>query len=279
MLILCCGPDTFRALARAKELEHAFRQKHDPEGRAIEHLRSGKDGVEDLIEKSAGANLFSPKRFLRVDGLVTACPKNKLKALVEALSRDIDSMIVVSVEEEKPSASQLKSFEELPKFLLSEYTQLQGSAFSAWAMEYAKNLRIYEEKSLQPLIEACEGDCWSFVNEAMKLAAGATLEHQTHVDDPSPYDIADQFLRAEPTRFQSLNGEFGYTNFSIILQQAVSAVRIRDNDLDGIPPFVSRKLKAMNVPQPEAVVAVALETIFLQRTGLANEAESAVLLI
>lgn len=277
VLILCCGPDSFRALARAKELEFAFRQKHDPEGRAIERLGFGKEGVDDVIEKAAGASLFSPKRFLRADGIISSCPKAKQKALIEALSRDVESMIVVSIEEEMPSSVQLKPFEALPKFVMSEYSPLRGKAFSDWAKEYAKSLENIDQKSLDTLIDRYEGDSWSFVNEAIKLSAGSVLEQQERVLDTSPYDVADRFIRADASRLELLNNEFGFSEISIILQQTISALRVRDKDLGGIPLFVSRKLQGMKMSEPEALLAITLEMLFLQRSGFVDEQESTML--
>lgn len=275
MLILCCGPDSFRALARAKELEVAFRQKHDPKGRSIERLSSGKDGVEEMIGKAAGASLFSSMRFLRVDGLISSCPKVKQKALLEALSRDVEAMIVVSVEEEMPPASVMKPYELLPKIIVKDYPLLTGTAFLTWAREIAKSIGNVDEKSMSNLARVCDGNSWMFVNEAMKLAAGARPELDTDSSEVSAYDVADQVIRKDLRRRKTIDAmEFGFSEMSILIQQSLAALRIRDNDSTGISPFVVRKLQAMNMVEPAIVFASALEMLFVQRTGLCTEPES-----
>jgi hypothetical protein len=35
MIIVCSGPDTYRAREKARELTAAFREKHDPQGLAV----------------------------------------------------------------------------------------------------------------------------------------------------------------------------------------------------------------------------------------------------
>jgi hypothetical protein len=275
VLILCCGPDSYRALARARELEAAFRQKHDPEGRAIERLSSGKDGVEEVIEKAAGASLFSPRRFLRADGIISSCPKAKQKALLEALSRDVESMIVVSVEEEKPTASSMKVFEVLPKLVVSEYPLLTNKAFLTWAQDIAKSLGNIDETQAQALANVCEGDSWKFVNEAIKLAAGARLEAGNGVEEESAYDMADHILKQDQSRRRAVdNRDFGYSETSILVQQSLAAIRVRDREIAGLPPFVVRKLQGMNVSKEDEIFATSLEMLFLQRSGLCNEGES-----
>lgn len=279
MLILCCGPDSYRALVRAKELELAFKQKHDPEGHAVERLSSGKDGVEELISRAAGASLFSPRRFIRVDGLVSACPKAKQKALLEALARDVDAMIVVSVEEEKPPSSVLKTYEALPKIVVNEYPLLSGSAYLSWAKETAKSLGNIDESHAIALARSCEGDSWKFINEAIKVSAGAVLELDQRSSETSAYDLADQVLRKDDRRRETIEQiEFSYSETSILVQQGVSALRVRDHDTAGLPPFVLRKLEGMKMKEPEMVFAASLEMLFMQRSGLCNEGESSALI-
>lgn len=275
MLILCCGPDSYRALARARELEVAFRQKHDPEGRAIERLSSGKEGVEEVIEKAAGASLFSPRRFLRADGIISSCPKAKQKALVDALSRDVDSMIVVSVEEEKPTASAMKAFEGLPKIVVSEYPLLSNKAFLTWAQDIAKTFGNIEDNQVLALANSCEGDSWKFVNEAIKLSAGASLELDFHGSEESAYDMADHILKQDKERRKVIEEkDFGYSDTSILMQQSLAAIRVRDREVSGLPPFVVRKLQGMRSPNPDEIFAASLEMLFLQRAGFCNEQES-----
>jgi hypothetical protein len=275
VLILCCGPDSYRALARARELEAAFRQKHDPEGRAIERLSSGKDGVEEVIEKGAGASLFSPRRFLRADGIISSCPKSKQKALIDTLSRDVESMIVVSVEEEKPTASTMKAFEGLPKLVVSEYPLLSSKAFFVWAQEVAKSLGNIDDKQVKALVDICEGDSWKFVNEAIKLAAGARLESGDSSSEESVYDMADHILKQDKERRNAIEEkDFGYSETSILMQQSLAAIRVRDREVGGLPPFVVRKLQSMKVPYPDEIFAASLEMLFLQRAGFCNEQES-----
>ena len=277
---MCCGPDSYRALARAKELEAAFKQKHDPEGRSIERLSSGKDGVEEVIEKAAGASLFSPRRFLRADGILSSCPKAKQKALVDALSRDVEAMIIVSVEEEKPPMSVMKTYEGLPKIVVYDYPLLSGREFLTWARDIAKSIGNIDENDVSKLATLCEGDSWMFINEAVKLSAGARLSDTSQDSESSAYDMADSIIKKDVRRRTMIEHmDFGYAETSVLLQQNIAALRIKDNDVAGLPPFVVRKLQGMKMVEPDFVFATTLEMLFLQRAGFCNESESTSLVI
>ena len=93
MLLVCIGPDTFRAQAKARELENAFRQKYDLDGSSIERISPGKDGVDEVIERANTVSLFCPRRFMRTANLLMDCPKAKQTALVQSLTKDPENVI------------------------------------------------------------------------------------------------------------------------------------------------------------------------------------------
>ncbi len=277
MLIVVCGPDSYRALARAKELELAFKQKHDPSGLNIERLPNGAEGVDALLSSAGTISLFAPKRFLRVSGMIDGCPKAKLSALIKLLNSAGDDLIVVDFEEEKPTEKVLAPFRETPKFLLNDYPLLSGTEYKKWLLQIAKNLRISDEKLLSRLADATDGDTWFALNELTKVAAGSTETNWNREAALSVYDVADGFLRQDASRFEAL--EDGDTNLpNIALQQAASYLRVRDNDLSGIPPFVANKMKRMRAQAVETMWSSSLLSLFVQRTGFSDSEEASLLM-
>lgn len=277
MLIVVCGPDSYRALARAKELELAFKQKHDPSGLNIERLPNGAEGVEALLAGAGTPSLFSPKRFLRTSGMIDTCPKTKLSALVKLFTHAGDDMIVVDFEEEKPSEKALAPFKETPKFLLNEYPLLSGDAFKKWLQQAANLLGITNFESLNTLAMACEGDTWFAVNELTKIAAGSTQNDWKRVEESSVFEKADAFLRQDRHRFEVLDDSDSNLP-NIVMQQALSFLRVREQDVSNIPPFVVSKMKRMNPKVIEAVWSSAFFSFVVQRIGF-SDAEEASLLI
>lgn len=279
MFILCCGPDSYRAIARAKEFELGFKQKYDPEGHSVERLSSGKEGVEEIISKAAGASLFSPRRFLRVDGIVSSCPKSKQHALLEALSRDADSLIVVSVEEVKPPVSTLKLFESLPKILVQEYLFLTDRAFLEWAKTIVKTLGNVDENDALVLAKSCSGDSWRFINELTKLSAGAPINVDSVFADANVFQLADQIVQGQnQRRFTVDSMELRYQELAGLHQQFVNVLRVRDRDFAGLSPFVINKLQSQKFLYAEASLLAIVKMLLLQRAGYCTEEESKALI-
>lgn len=277
MLILCCGPDTYRATQRAHELEEAFRTKHDPSGTSIERLEAGKGVVDEVIERSLTVSLFSPMRFIRADGLIENCPKPKAKALANALSKDPERVIVVSIEQEKPTNTDLKPFTDVPKLIVNDYPLQRGKTFEDWLKQVANVLGITDQTSVTKLARACDGDAWLASNELLKLAAGGESE-VIRESEASGYDLADQFLRGDKARYKILLSEQAESLPYPLLQQSMAARRVQSGDMQGIPPFVLSKLRNVNQERSRTMASTSLMMLLLSRSGLGDMDEALSLL-
>lgn len=277
MLILCIGPDTFRAHRRAMELEKAFREKHDPAGSSVERIWPGKTAVDEVIERVNTVSLFSPRRFLRTSDLLSDCPKAKLAALVQALNRDAEHVIVVDVESEPLSSAVMSTIAGGEKIIKYEYPLQEGTGFRTWVEQIAKELGVSDEKSVRRLAETADGDPWLVWNELLKLKAGGQSDVASPLPEGSPYDAADAWLRGQ-SELLSGKSDAGAELISVFLNQARAALRVRDGAIEGIHPFVVKKLKNNKISEPEAHLARALLSLFAQRNGLAAEDEPATLL-
>jgi len=223
MLILCCGPDSYRATQRARELEEAFRTKYDPSGTSIERFDGGKGAVEEVIERSLTVSLFSPMRFIRADGLIEFCPKTKAKALANALSKDPERVIVVSIEREKPAAIELKPFTDVPKLIVNDYPLLQGKAFLDWVKQAGSLVGVTDSEALSKLARACDGDAWLASNELLKMAVGGVSDVVLE-QGANFYHKADGFLRGDRSRYDLLTTD-GREKFAYpLLLQSLQSV-------------------------------------------------------
>ncbi len=273
MLILCCGPDTYRATQRARELEAAFRAKHDPSGSSVERLETGKAAADAVIERSLTVSLFSPMRFIRTDGLIEHCPKTKAAPLAQALARDPERVIVVSIEREKPATTGLKPFAGVPKLMVNEYPLLKGKAFADWVAGAGSALGITDAAALASLADACDGDAWLASNELAKLAAGGTSD-VVRAHETGAYEIADAFLASDPGRYRAL-GESGSSERAAhpLFQQASAALRVAAGDTQGLPPFVISKLRHLDERRAASVAGAAMLAMILARSGVADADE------
>lgn len=272
MLLLCIGPDTFRAQRKAVELELAFREKYDKAGTSVERLSSGKDGIQEIIEKANTVSLFCPRRFMRGTDVLGSCPKSLHAPLAQALQRDPDNIIVVSIESEPPAESAMKAFANVSKVMKYEFPTLSGSSFLAFVKELAASVGGTDEDAVGQIAEFANGDSWLASNELAKLAAGGQTALRPTESVGSIFDIADAYLRqgSDHLRFLGQSGNDSQL-LSTLLNQSRVAVRVKDRALDGLNPYVARKIQGQRIPTPEKNFAQLLQALLAQRAGFAAE--------
>lgn len=238
MLILCTGPDTYRARQKAKELEQAFRAKFDPSGYAT--LVDPTLAPEALALQLGTTSLFAPRKFFRRDRLIADASAASLKALIKQLSGDQENVIVVSVEDAPLDAKASKALEGL-KVVAYPYPALEPKAFEAWCLEEGARHGVPAERA-RVIAGAVEpGDTWLASQEVMK--AGANPEAPIPSREEREFGIfavADAFVADAPWRKQASRLED--SPFAVFSSQLRSAIRVRDGAIQGIHPFLVKKL-------------------------------------
>lgn len=279
MLLLCIGSDTFRAQEKARELENAFRQKYDPKGSSVERILPGKDAVDEIAQRANTVSLFSSRRFLRTSHLLSDCSKTKQSVLVQALSKDPENVIVVSVESEPLASTTEKAFEKIPKIIKYEFSEQQGSGFLRWLTEVAQRLGIQDQAAITRIAENTDGDSWFAWNELLKLAAGGGNDIEKATFPPTVYTYTEQYLQGD-TRWRSVlqDPDLASQLLNTLLSQARAAVRVRDGATEGLHPYVVKKLRNNKILSPEQNLAHALRALFMQRAGYADNEEATSLL-
>ncbi len=274
MLIIVSGQDSYRALEKARELERAYCEKYDREGRSVERLPMGADGVEQFLAMTAGGSLFSMRRFIRIDRLVSSCPKAKREAILKSLARDVEMTIVVTLEEGALTAKELKGFSTLPKFYQYDFPTLEQGPFAKWARDHAASIGITDARAVAALIDRSNGDSWHFATECIKVKAGAAIDGDRS-RDISVYDVLDSYLMKTPRR-RSLSRLFG-DDAGVIAQlpnQARSMALVMSGHREGIHPYVAQKLSRMKIDDPSARFAHLVTAFVWSRTGYATPGEA-----
>ncbi len=279
MLIFCSGPDTFRAQAKAQELEEAFRKKYDANGLSVEHLSSGKEAVTDIVERGSTMSLFASRRFLRTRNLLTESTKATRQLLAKALAYDQESVIVLSVEDDPPLATTLKELGTEIKIIKYDFPLLQGAAFLQWADQVATILGITDRQKARALAQACEGDAWQTWNELMKLAANPECELlQEERVAQTIFAYAEAYLKGRSSWRTLLDDkDLSVQALNVFLSQARAALRVRDGVTEGLHPFLVKKMRGVTLPHLEQSFAFLLQAVFAQRAGYMTDQESPVL--
>lgn len=274
MLIICQGEDSYRALQKARELEAAFREKYDPEGRAVEHLSNGKDGVEVFLMQASGGSLFSSRRFFRVDELLTGCPKGRVEALKKCLAQDVENTIVVTVEGVLSEKS-TKPFLATPKLVQYDFPCFSGAKFISWATVQANELGVTDAATVRQVADIAQGDSWRFMTELAKVRAGGVLSDRTDMA-PTVYDVIDQLLMHRPSRWSAVRA-FDDANaiLATAAAQARSFVLVKNGQASGVHPYVARKLQGLRTDaSPEMVYAGLAQALLRSRSGAVDAEEA-----
>lgn len=275
MLILCIGPDTFRATRRAQALEAAFRQKYDSEGRSVEHIASGKGAADEIIERAGTASLFSARRFLRTQSLLEETSKSKLAPLAQALAHDPEQTIVVSTEAEAPSSSTLKQLSDV-KIVTYEFPALQNNDFFRIVSALGSELGVAKDADLKLLSERCAPDTWRAWNALLLLKLGSGMESVAYQDE-TIYQIVDAYAFGAQRPFLK-DPETSAEIIPALIHQMRAALRIRDGATHGLHPYLVKKLSQKKILNAEHALGASWLAYAANRSGMGDPQEAASIL-
>src|SRR3989344_4808476 len=274
MLIICSGPDTFRARQKARELTEAFRAKHDPSGFSIETMKA--PDVADLLQRLSAPSFFSAKRFVRCDNLFEKIKIADVRLLAKRLAADKDQTIVVTVETEEPAAKMLGEFVDVQVF---KYTHplLTGRAFLDWCTKRAAELGA-SASDAEIIARNVEGNIWQAEQELAKRSANPNSPLAEMEDSSgSLFELVDAYFRGNSEwRYDVLRADddqFLVTLFS----QARSWARVKDGEVTGIHQYAVKKLSYLK-GDADAALLKSLRAVVASRTSLAGTSETDTLL-
>ncbi|MBI4138702.1 hypothetical protein HY479_00950 [Candidatus Uhrbacteria bacterium] len=275
MLIICSGPDTFRAREKARELTAAFKKKFDPTGQSVE-IANVDEGLPAILNRLGNASLFFTKKFLRVDGLLDGITPTELAQLLRRLENDRDQTIVVTVEEGSPSKGVLEKCSSAPLFHYPFPLQ-EGGAFRSWVRERAKYLGVPTETA-DSIAQYADGNSWTAIHELDKQAV-----HPQEIGNSAfrenIFGVADAVIRRS-SRWRDAAHDHREDNLlNIILFQLRNFFRVRDGATREMKPFIVRKLSSTTIPDGGKAFSRFLQVLVGSRTGIcAGEEEVETLL-
>lgn len=275
MLLICSGPDTWSAHAKARELEAAFRQKHDPQGLSVETADASQ--FKDVLSGLSTPSFFSPKRFIRSTGLLESLKIADVRALAKRLQGDQDSLVFVTIEDEPPSAKILSEFEGI-KVIRYDHPLLRGASFLAWCKARAQKIGA-SVKDAEDIARRTDGDAWLADQELLKRSAhpNAPLV-MTDEEAGSVFDVSESYLRKSPHWRSDIRALSDSQPLMVMTSQARSAVRTQSGDTSGVHPFVVKKLSQIRRSDVGASFLKAIQAIVATRQSLAQNGEEETLL-
>lgn len=273
MFILCSGTDSYRAIERARFYEDGYRKKYDEKGISVEHLPSGKEGVDRILSSVGSASLFSSRRFFRADGLISSCPKDRRKHLLNVLARDPEMTVVVCVEEDEMTKKDLTGFDALPSFLHQTFEPLSPSEFLKWATAFAKQFGEVNQNIVRFVAQAVQCDSWAFSTEYVKVLNGGVSGSAS--EDEQIFAVIDAYVskrkdrRAAAHRFDDAAGILAG-----VVSQTRSFALVKSGHGNGIHPYVAQKLSRLSSSSPDERYRSLVSALIFSRSGFASAEEA-----
>jgi len=280
MIIICAGPDTYRARKKARALEVGFCVKYDPLARAVE--RVGIEKTEHVCERlspllSAGT-LFSTKKFIRADGCLSSAKIAEKKILAEKINKTGADTILVTVEDEAPSKKELDLFHK-EAVIVYAFPQLSGKDFQSWVAQEAKQWNISNEIA-SVIARRTEGDSWLAISEMQKFSANPE-QHSGDVlsaiqVESKIFEMTDVLMN-KPSGWRARVSAFKDDALGMMyISQLRSLARVQSRHVQGIHPFVQKKMSRVKKVSVSRDFSIVLRAFVSRRKGLAegNEEET-----
>ncbi len=281
MLIVCAGPDTYRAREKARELERAFREKYDPDGRSVERvdIQNAESVKSALLPLLSAGSLFSQQKFIRADGCLAVLKAPEKKKFASRISNTGSDTIIVSVEDEAPSKKVEDLFENKSLHVYVS-PEMRGSEFLNWVKVQASE-RGVELDTAKQVAEYAGGDSWLAITELEKASAhpsGAHNKIRFTDEQPKIFDVTDRILADSPSWRSYVADLKDEGVVSTLLSQLRAYVRVQSGNDEGIHPYVRKKLSSKRVGHVSQKFLGALRAHVFRRKGLMDGDEYETLL-
>jgi DNA polymerase III delta subunit len=279
MLIICAGPDSFRARLKYRDLVDAYKKKYDEKGATIEHLASD-NLYETLLSKLSNQSLFASKKLLVCEGLFQKLTAKQASNLRDAIYRDADISVVIDYEEKAPKATAIKSFEEKELFVYA-HELAKGAELNKIVKDLCKRYGVTETR-VPSLIQRYQSDLWAIYTALQVICVaedGDEDDFGSATQADNMFALVDMLLKNQ----KSWMGQYDAFDINGILNSSVSQMRtwhmVQEGVAKGAHPFVQKKLSGMRIKESDKRFQQFLKTFFASRQSLATGDEIVQLLV
>jgi len=269
MLIICSGPDSFRARLKYRELVLAYKQKYDEKGTTIEQLE-GDNLYETLLSKLANQSLFASKKLVLCSGLFQKLTAKQASNLREAVFRDGDISVVIDFEEKPPKETALKSFQEKELFVYT-HEMARGTELNKIVADLCKRYKV-DQRLAVPLIQKYQSDLWAIDTalQVLSVFEQADLGEKGFTAMDNLFAVVDMVLSGDNKWLRHANNFEPQSILSAILSQMRTWHMVQEGLAQGAHPFVQKKLSSLKIADADNKLLNQLRAFFASRQSLAS---------
>ncbi len=271
MLIICAGPESFLARQKVRELIEAYKQKHDPAGRSIEHLEH-QSTLSDAFGRLGNMDLFASKKLLKYENLLTGITPAQTKKLNLAIVKDADQNIILTQEDKLPTTKIMEHFSK-EKVFVYEYQKLSASDLQKTVLNICHKNNI-DPNLAEQLIESCANDLWAINTAAQMISISGQLPGEVRTGtQTNVFDMIDDLLRQTKNYESNLKDMDAQEIMPLLISQSLNWHKIKHQQTQGIHPYVQKKLLKTIFKNPENRSLNFIRCLFATRSSLASGKE------
>ncbi len=275
MLIICTGPDTFRARLKFRDLVLAYKNKYDKAGSTVEALEPN-DLFQQINVRLSSQSLFASKKMLICEGLLQQVTPKQMEKLSQSIRRDGDITVVLDYEEKAPKESLLKSFQDKEMFLYA-HEPAKGAELNKIVADLCGRYGVRSE-SVPSLIQRYQSDLWAIDTALQVLRVNekeGIFESEGAQKVDNIYAVADYLLAGKNDWLKYIDTFDPQALLSTALPQMRTWHMVKDGYGKSAHPFVQKKLSGMKINNADEKLLVLLRAMYSSRNSLAGGDEVA----
>jgi len=181
MLITLYGPDSYRRLAKLKEIVDTYRGKYT--GISYDRIDMVEpDAIDRLKNLSSTLSMFDPVRLVVIDNLLDHPSKKEIKEILKA-NTDTKELTLVINTAKKPPATYKILLEGSAK--TQEFPALKGESLKTFIKQEAQTRGIkLDTQTTSLLVELFGSDTWGLITELdqIEMSANKGVEAKPSTD-------------------------------------------------------------------------------------------------
>lgn len=271
MLIICAGPESFLARQKVRELIDAYKQKHDPAGRSIEHLEH-QSNLQDALGRLGNMDLFASKKLLKYENLLAGITPAQAKKLNQAIIKDADQNIVLTQEDKMPVAKIRENLSK-DKTFVYEYPKLSDSDLRRTVIRLCQD-NTMDAGFADQLIRLYTNDLWAINTAVQMIRATGKMPDQASSDTQnSIFEVIDNLLKQKNNFQLDLVDMDAQEIFSLLISQSLNWHKVKHNQGQGVHLYVQKKLLNTDFKNSNHRTLNFIKCLFATRSSLANGKE------
>jgi len=271
MLIVCSGPDSFRAKQKIRGYVASFKEKYDKTGKSVEFL-DGATAYGEVVARLSSPSLFNPKGMLVCSGLLDGLKVAQIKALSKALAADGDSNVVLDYEDKKPTQKTLEYFAD-KTVLLYPHDELEGQALRKEVQGMCQKYGV-DQKQADNLIGAYGNDLWSIESALQIASVGMDIGNLDQNEQTNLFQLAESIMTSDGSWLNRASNTDQDDLLNVLISQFRSWHQVQAGCVDGVHPYVQKKMANLRVNDPNLKTLAAFRALYAARNSLSQGRES-----